>query len=146
MKINVCLLILSCVCICFSCKNVGSPGQRHVEDEYIYLGEEIYGKPLYERDSMYAGNADPYGVLSTEGGIIGSPKAAADYAEVILSQFYRKETIDNDRPFRVKLVDGKVWMIEGSVNSDRNVYQEGGTFYISINKQDGRVLFIRCEK
>ncbi len=97
---------------------------------------------LFERDSIYVDDADPYGVYCIKEGIVPNTKVAIALSEIILSQIYGKDNIIRQRPYDISLINNQVWAISGK----RNYNEEGGVFYIAINKRDGRILCVRHEK
>lgn len=70
-----------------------------------------------------------------EDGYISNESSAIKLAEIVWLNVYGSD-INNDKPFKAKLKDGKVWIVEGTLNSNGF----GGVPYIEIQKSDGRIL------
>jgi hypothetical protein len=76
------------------------------------------------------------------GGLVPDEQTAIKIAEAILFPIYGEKTIRSEKPYVVKLKDGK-WRIEGSMpQSKSGEIILGGTFHIVISQRDGRVLEI----
>ena len=69
-------------------------------------------------------------------GLVPNEKIAFQIAEIILSQIYGKETIEEEKPFSINL-ENDVWIIEGSLPEE---YEKGGVAYIEIKKSSGEIL------
>lgn len=78
-------------------------------------------------------------VFERPGGLVPDEQTAINIAEAILFPIYGEKTIRGEKPYVVKLADGK-WTIDGSMPKDKNVV--GGTFHIVISQKDARVLEI----
>lgn len=72
---------------------------------------------------------------------------AVNRAEDILFRIYGKSKIIEERPYNIKLVDNKKWIIEGSLN--KNLFETilfsfipkfGGCFEIMLDAQTGEVI------
>ena len=71
-------------------------------------------------------------------GLIPTQEIAVQIAEIILSQLYGQENIEQQKPFSINLEDD-VWIIEGYW--DRNDFStDGGVAYMEISKKNGAVL------
>jgi hypothetical protein len=68
-------------------------------------------------------------------GYISNEASAAKVAEIVWLNVYGTEIEDN-KPFKVKLIDGKVWSVEGVMSKG----ELGGVPYIEIQKSDGKIL------
>lgn len=111
-----------------------------VVKEYAFLGDEedtIKGDEIdysiYAEDVQLMGN--PHNVISND-------SLAVEMAKLVLFPIYGKNTIERERPYRVTLVNNEYWYITGSLPENAL----GGTFFISINKQDGKIISIGHEK
>lgn len=72
----------------------------------------------------------------TEDGYVPDAVSAIKIGEVVLANVYGANIIDEERPFKARLLNGKVWMVEGAFNKSG----KGGVAYIKIQKSDGKVL------
>ena len=70
-----------------------------------------------------------------EDGYISNETSAIKVAEVVWLNVYGPE-IENDKPFKAKLKDGKIWIVEGTLDPNKL----GGVPYIEIQKSDGKIL------
>ena len=74
----------------------------------------------------------------TRGGIIFSSNLALNLAELLCEAHYGTEELARQKPLSVTDKD-TYWRVEGSFNRDGEL--EGpGTFFVSIQKYDGRVV------
>lgn len=112
------LLVLS-TCFLLSCSN------RPLDEQTII-------KHLQEvrSDSAY-GYCPPEGYLNNE-------ETAIRVAESILFNIYGKDRILEQKPYQVHQIDS-VWVINGTLPV---TYTNGGTFFIVLNKKDGRVISV----
>ena len=108
---------------------------------YKYDGEKRVENLSFERDTFYADNVDPYGVYNKNGQIL-SPMDAVKVAEIVLFPIYGEKAIKEQRPYEVTLINESVWSVNGTLEDN----SEGGSFHISIDKKDGRILSIWHEK
>ncbi len=120
-----------------------SPAKEFQEEvqEFVNNGDETVELNI-ERDSIYADGVDPNGVYNKIGGIIVDDTTAVEYAKLVLFSIYGKACIEKERPYSVKLLNGNIWCITGSLPANT----EGGVFSILINKRDGQVLKISHTK
>jgi hypothetical protein len=76
------------------------------------------------------------------GGLVPDEQTAIKIAEAILFPIYGEKEIRGQKPYVVKLKDGK-WSIDGSMpKSKSGELIVGGTFHIIISQKDARVLEI----
>ena len=115
--------------------------QKDEVSEFVNNGNETIELSI-ERDSIYADGVDPNGVYNIPRGIIVDDTTAVEYAKLVLFPIYGKAFIEKERPYSVKLLNGNIWCITGSLPANT----EGGVFSILINKTDGRVLKISHSK
>ena len=108
----------------------------------IFCGEKNVKNLSFYRDTIYADNVDPYGVYDKKNGIIISPSDASKLAEIVLFPIYGEQSIIKQRPYEVTLINDSVWSINGTLRDGT----EGGTFHMSIDKRDGRILNIWHDK
>ena len=96
------------------------------------LDEQTIIKHLQEvcRDSSYA--------HYPAAGYLGNEATAVQVAEPILFNIYGKDHILEQKPYQVHQIDS-VWVINGTLPVN---YTNGGTFFIVLNKKDGKVLSI----
>lgn len=69
-------------------------------------------------------------------GFVKTPETAANIGLSILSSKFGEEFVDAQKPFRVYLLNGKVWMLQGNVADNKG----SG---ILIQKFDGTILSIK---
>lgn len=69
-------------------------------------------------------------------GFVPDEAAAVKIAEAVLVPIYGQDTIDKEKPLKVRLKDG-IWTVEGTLYSDL-----GGVAVIEISKDDGRILSV----
>ena len=82
--------------------------------------------------------SDPKPLLTSwkiEDGYVPNEASAKKIAEVVWVNVYGADVINNERPFKARLVSNKVWIVEGTLKS-----QIGGVAYIEIQKCDGKIL------
>lgn len=68
--------------------------------------------------------------------IVKTPETAANIGLSILSSKFGEEFVDAQKPFRVYLLNGKVWMLQGNVADNKGSV-------ILIQKFDGTILSIK---
>ncbi len=71
-------------------------------------------------------------------GFIANEDAAVEIAEPILFNIYGEDHVTDQKPYQVNLIDS-VWVVNGTLPIN---YTNGGTFFIALNKKDGKVLHI----
>lgn len=71
--------------------------------------------------------------------IVKTPETAANIGLSILSSKFGEEFVDAQKPFRVYLLNGKVWMLQGNVADNKGSV-------ILIQKFDGTILSIKNNK
>lgn len=92
----------------------------------------------FHLDSIYADGADPFNVYSKHEGFIQNETIAVEYAKLLLFPLYGKNVIESEKPYKVKLLNGNIWNVSGSLQKGT----EGGVFSILLNRNDGRVMYI----
>jgi hypothetical protein len=77
------------------------------------------------------------------GGLVPDEQTAIKIAEAILFPIYGEKTIRDEKPYVVKLMEGK-WIIDGSMPKAKDPQDAivGGTFHIVILQRDAKVLEI----
>jgi len=81
------------------------------------------------------------------GGLVPDEQTAIKLAEAILFPIYGEKTIRSERPYVVKLQDGR-WSVDGSLpkppSAPPGMISQivGGTFHIVISQRDGQVIEI----
>lgn len=101
---------------------------------YVYVGEKYEGLN-FKRSAEY-GFVPLDEINLSKYGVIEDAESAANVGIAMLSGMYGKENIESQKPFRVELIDGLFWSVEGSLHP----FTKGGTAFILIQKKDGRVL------
>lgn len=71
-----------------------------------------------------------------EDGYVPDAASASKIADVVLTNVYGADVINEERPLKARLLNGKIWMVEGTFNKSG----KGGVAYIQIQKSDGKVL------
>ena len=86
-------------------------------------------------------------VTNCNGCLIKTELEAINKAEDILFKIYGESKIIEERPYNIKLVDNKKWIIEGSINN--NLFETilysfipkfGGCFEIILDAKTGAVI------
>lgn len=134
--LGIILGVILAINICNNTTNTDTPVM------YVFYGEKKVKNLSFERDSIYADKVDPYGVYNKKNGIIISPSDASKLAEIVLFPIYGEQSIIKQRPYEVTLINDSVWSINGTLRDGT----EGGTFHMSIDKRDGRILNIWHDK
>lgn len=82
-----------------------------------------------------------------ENGFVPDKETAAKIAVAVWSPIYGEEDINKEMPYRVKLIEDSIWIVEGSFNGKNDLkhflFKDsmlGGTAYVEIRKSDGKVL------
>ena len=87
--------------------------------------------------SLFGQNLAP--LVDRPGGLVPDEQTAIKIAEAVLFPIYGEKIIRGEKPYVVKLADGK-WTIDGSMPKAPDLL--GGTFHIVISQRDGQVLEI----
>lgn len=74
-------------------------------------------------------------IFQNYGGVVPDVKTAEKIAEAIWLPIYG-ESILEQKPYDVRLVDDSIWLVEGSLSK----YALGGTAYLEIRKADCKIL------
>ena len=69
--------------------------------------------------------------------LIYNEDIAISIAEVYLFDRFGKERIENEKPYKINIVNG-CWVIEG--NDSRETEEKAGSFVIVISSVDGKVI------
>ena len=87
--------------------------------------------------------ARPYKIKGyvPEAGFVPDSVTAIRIAEAVWLPIYGNG-IEQEKPFSARLRNGTVWVVNGFLPDG----MRGGTAYIEINKQDGRVLYVMHSK
>lgn len=77
------------------------------------------------------------------GGLVPDQQTAITIAEAILFPIYSEKSIRDQRPYEIKLDEGK-WIINGTLRHAKDPQDGvvGGTFHIVISQRDARVIEI----
>lgn len=81
---------------------------------------------------------DTIQTVNQEDDFLPTVAIAVQAAEAALFQRYTKETIIEQRPYRVQLKNNAIWCMEGNLDP----MMEGGVFYIELDKRNGAVLSV----
>jgi len=73
-------------------------------------------------------------------GYVKNEETAKKIAEAIWISIYGEKNIQGQKPFRVYLKGGKIWVVKGILNCPEGFSCVGGTAYIEIRKKDGKIL------
>ncbi len=86
-------------------------------------------------------------VINCSDCVIKNEKKAIEIAEDKLFVIYGESKIKDERPYSIKLINNKVWVITGSLNHSfldellyKGVPKFGGGFEIKINAKDGKII------
>jgi hypothetical protein len=112
------IIILLTICSC-----------ERSKDNSILLGDD------YARKALSDALADTVDILPVDKVLIESEETAIDFAEVVLFKVYGRETIEDERPYQVRNIDG-YWIINGTLPKG----YLGGTFEIIFNSKDGQII------
>jgi len=81
--------------------------------------------------------------------IVKNEETAVNIAEDSLFVIYGKSKIKDERPYNIKLMRNKIWVITGSLNQgifDKFLYKDmpmfGGGFEIKIDAKDGKIVYV----
>ena len=118
------------------------------QKDYVFLGNETtndtidIGKSIdgYE-DSLVV---DPFGIYNNPKGLVPDAKTAVIIATAILNPIWGEQELNNQKPFDVVLLNGKIWSVNGKSPDKKGFH--GSTIYILIRKSDGKVLKMWGEK
>ena len=97
-----------------------------VSNDSVYQSEKLF---------KYVGFVD-YSEDVISHAIVKTPETAANIGLSILSSKFGEEFVDAQKPFRVYLLNGKVWMLQGNVADNKGSV-------ILIQKFDGTILSIK---
>lgn len=105
---------------------------------FKYIGFADYSEDVISHEQLKELVAEdylrkPHYGYSVE--IVQTPETAASIGLSVLSSKYGEKFIDAQKPFKVYLVNGKVWMLQG------NVAHNKGSMVL-IQKSDGSILSI----
>ena len=76
-------------------------------------------------------------------GYVPNEETAIRIAQAVWIPIYGEKQIEGEKPFRAKLLNGRTWLVEGSLNqsdSDTNDTELGGVASAEIAKDDGRII------
>jgi hypothetical protein len=86
-------------------------------------------------------------VINCKDCLVKNEETAVRIAEDNLFSIYGKTKIEKERPYNIKLINNKIWLITGSLNKGLlvnliylNVPKFGGTFEIKISAQNGKII------
>ena len=103
--------------------------------------KSIEGKFARVNDySLPKGAVDAKGLVP-ERGFVPDYRTAVKIAEAIWLPIFGKAIYD-DAPFNAALFKDSIWVVTGSLPPNT----VGGSFYIKLNKSDGRILKVTHEK
>lgn len=116
--------------------------------DYVFLGNETtndtidVGKSIdgYE-DSLVV---DPFGIYNNPKGLVPDAKTAVIIATATLNPIWGEQELNNQKPFEVVLLNGKIWSVNGILPDKKGIY--GSTTHILIRKSDGKILKMWGEK
>lgn len=138
-KYIICIIVLLILCFMTSFllgKNYGNhKGQDAPKIQYVTL-------PELNDTSFRPTGMTRFSPIYIEDGIIPTPQVAVQIAYDYVAAVYGKDCAEREQPYEVQLLNKQVWCIHGSLP----LYTLGGAFYISIEKNTGRVLTIVHEK
>jgi len=76
-------------------------------------------------------------------GFVPDEETARKIAETVWLPIYGRQVL-RQKPYRVKLIDEKIWIVEGTLKGIPFVV--GGTAYIEINKNTGEIIKVTHSK
>lgn len=71
-----------------------------------------------------------------EEGFVPDANTAKLVAEAVWLSIYEKPSIMRQKPFIAKLIDNRIWIVEGQLSKE----DLGGTAYIEIDKMTGQII------
>lgn len=96
------------------------------------------GQPSYLYKGTENGSrADIEAGSKPKGGYVRKPETAAKIAEVISSEFYGQDVIENQKPLLVTR-SGDVWIVRGTFPYDSDT--KGGVIEVMISSDSGAIL------
>ncbi len=78
-------------------------------------------------------------------GFVPDEKTACSIAEAIWLPIYGKDVLAN-KPFKAKLYDNNIWVVEGSPKKILFIQVAGGTPYAEIDKDTGMIIKVTHSK
>ena len=99
-------------------------------------------------DTAYYNGKDisvSHGFLSPtqfEEGVIPDAATAAKIAYLYVATVYGESHSVHEQPYQIRLINKQIWTIEGYLSP----YALGGTFYICIEKNTGKILAMYHDK
>lgn len=116
---------------------------------YVYV-ENTLNPKLIERvtnDSIYKEPYMPDSIINpfissvvNKRGVIPTAELASQIAYIVISNVYGIKCASQEMPYMVSLVNGRTWVIEGSLNHP--VSSIGGTFIMALDKKTGETLYL----
>lgn len=107
---------------------------------YKYVGFADYGDDIVSQDDlkqMFLGEYRIAPNYDIKRGAVRDANVAAQIGICVLSEIYGKEYVSKQKPFKVFLVNDKVWMVKGKTDSGIS-----NSSVVYIQKADGAILSI----
>ncbi len=75
-------------------------------------------------------------------GYVPDAETAIRIAEAVWIPIYGAKSIEGQKPFRVQLLEGKIWLVQGTLKTATNSVEDvvGGVALAEIAKKDGRII------
>lgn len=104
---------------------------------FKYVGFADYGEDVVSREQLMEIISEGYKRCPNYGhdvAMIRTPETAAKIGMAVLSSKYGVEFVEAQKPFRVYLLNGKVWMLQGYNKGTKILIQKSDASILSIQK------------
>lgn len=112
---------------------IGKKSDNEVKISKSDSVKEGFNNEFVLNKALFLNNySDKQGFMPNKG-LVPTAEVAFKIGEIILSEIYGKENIEEQKPFSINLENG-IWIIEGSIDKE----YLGGVAYIEIKKVMGK--------
>jgi len=106
-----------------------------------YIGRRTFGKDFAKKEiRKFTSDSSQYNVTN-KGLLLKDKKSTIAFIEPFLFEEYGKETILDQRPYEIYLIDN-YWWVKGTMSKEA----VGGTFKIIVNAIDKEIIYINHQK
>jgi len=102
---------------------------------FLIIGLFTFCVPVVEEGFMELLPQEEKGYIPPDG-FVPDKETAIKIAEAVWLPIYGRK-VTRQKPYRVKLIDERIWLVKGSV---RGFFTLGGEAYIEIDKYTGEIL------
>jgi len=106
-----------------------------------FRGRRTFGQGFAKKDIQKFTNDSSQYNSGIKKLLLPDKKAAIDFAEPILFEKYGKESILDEKPYEIYLIDN-YWWIKGTMSKKAL----GGTFKIIVNAVDKEIIYLIHQK